>query len=42
MSKILNIPFRISLAKLDELHISDPLLEIEGWKMIHLSAAKVR
>ena len=40
MTKSLNVPFRISLTKMDELHISDPH-SVDGWNIIHLSTTKV-
>ena len=35
MIKMLQIPLRISLTRMDELHISEPSL-VYGWNIVHL------
>ena len=40
MLKNLNAPIRISLTKMDKLHVSDPH-SVDGWNIIHLLSTKV-
>ena len=40
MIKSLGVPLRLSLTKMDELHLSDPSM-VDGWNITHLSSTKV-